>query len=80
MQRDRSYSGSFQKIKGIDDIIKIWNQGNFQNATLSLVGGRNKKELQYAKSLIKSTKNNLSVKSWLSYNSLINYMKEIFFM
>ncbi len=71
------YSGSFQKIKGIDDIIKIWNQGNFQNATLSLVGGRNKKELQYAKSLIKNTKNNLSVKSWLSYSALINYMKEI---
>ena len=38
LKRKVLYSGSFQKIKGIDDIIKIWNQGNFQNATLSIVG------------------------------------------
>ena len=70
------YSGSFQKLKGIEEIVSLWEKTKLKKGGLSLIGGRNKKELDYVFSLVdKSAVKNIDVKGWMEYSSLMHQMK-----
>jgi len=65
-----AYCGSFQPLKGIESIIKLWKDHLF-DYKLSLVGGRNDNELSYVNNIIaKNNIDNVKLNKWVFYNDL----------
>ena len=64
------YSGSFQSLKGIEDIVDLWKT-ELKDFKLALIGGRNKKELSYVDSIMDGNSHSkISLHDWVFYNDL----------
>lgn len=71
------YIGSFQPIKGIDNVFKLLSTIKNQNWSCDLLGGRNKEELEYTEKLAEKfgVREQCSISGWLSYSELQHKMK-----
>ena len=66
------YSGSFQPLKGIEDILDLWKT-ELKEYKLALIGGRDEKELSYVNdTMVGSDCSNIRLKNWVFYNDLPN--------
>lgn len=73
-----AYIGSFQAFKGIELVINAFSKAREKDWKLILIGGRDKKEIEYASNLIKEYKieTQCKITSWLSYFKLKKYLSE----
>jgi len=70
ISQEVAYCGSFQPLKGIESIIKLWKDDLF-DYKLSLIGGRNDNELSYVKNIIAQYNiDNVKLNKWVFYNDL----------
>lgn len=74
-----AYIGSFQPFKGIELVINAFSKAREKDWQLLLIGGRDDKEIQFAKELLKKygIESQSKITGWLSYLELKKYLSKV---
>jgi len=74
-----AYIGSFQAFKGVELVVNAFSKAREKNWKLFLIGGRDDKEIMFAKELLKKygVENQSKITGWLSYLELKKYLSEV---
>lgn len=74
-----AYIGSFQAFKGIELVVNAFAKVREKDWQLLLIGGRDDKEIQFAKKLLKKygIENQSKITGWISYLELKKYLSDV---